>query len=77
MRDLADLLELLRPDAHRLFSRPDEAALFNIANNFAIRHGNASQRADYDSSVWMPWIFYWYLAAAHAIVTALDLEDAG
>jgi hypothetical protein len=75
VRDLADLLELLRPDARRLFGRPDEAALFNIANNFAIRHGNLQQRADYETSVWMPWIFYWYLAAVHAIVAALDHEN--
>ena len=76
VRDLADLLEELRPDARRLFGRPDEGALFDIANNFAIRHRNSRQRADYDTSVWMPWIFYWYLAAVHAIVAALDREGA-
>jgi hypothetical protein len=76
VRDLADLLEELRPDARRLFGRPDEAALFNIANNFAIRHRNLMQRVEYEQSVWMPWIFYWYLASVHAIVAALERENA-
>jgi hypothetical protein len=72
VRDLADLLELLRPEMATILTNQDEADLFNIANNFAIRHANARQRANYDNSVWMPWIFYWYLAAIHSVVNALD-----
>jgi hypothetical protein len=40
---------------------PDEGALFQIANKFAIRHQRASQQADYDPA-FLDWIFWWYLA---------------
>jgi hypothetical protein len=72
VRDLADILEELRPSMEGLFSIEDEGALFNIANNFAIRHRNQRQRQDYDRSIWMPWIFFWYLAAIYSITEALD-----
>lgn len=39
----------------------DEGALFQIANQFAIRHQKADQQADYDP-VFRDWIFWWYLA---------------
>ena len=72
VRDLADLLEELRPDIQRILSNQDEADLFTIANRFAIRHRNPQQQTGYDPSVWMPWIFYWYLAAIYAVLFALD-----
>ena len=39
----------------------DEGALFNIANNFAIRHQRDDQVDNYDP-VFLDWIFWWYLA---------------
>lgn len=43
-----------------LLSR-DEGALFQIANQFDVRHRNADQRGDYDEA-YLEWIFWWYLA---------------
>jgi hypothetical protein len=51
--------ELLRKDLP--FGRRDEGALFQIANEFALRHQTASQKADYDP-VFLDWVFWWYLA---------------
>ena len=39
----------------------DEGALFQIANQFAVRHQNLDQRSDYDPA-FRDWIFWWYLA---------------
>jgi len=68
VRDLADVLEALRPDIKQSMMSADEGALFNIANNFAIRHNNRQQRGDYDRVTWLRWTFYVYLATIHAVL---------
>lgn len=72
VRDLADALEYLRPQLRQVLNRQDEADLFNIANNFGIRHHNPAQKTNYDQSIWLSWIFYFYLATIHAAVRLLD-----
>lgn len=71
VRELADVLEFLRVDAREVIKREDENDLFNIANNFGIRHHNAYQKTDYDEGVFLSWIFYYYLASIHACVHLL------
>ncbi|MEO3690991.1 hypothetical protein [Roseateles paludis] len=41
VRDLADVLEYLRPQVKSLLTNADEKDLFNIANNFGVRHHEA------------------------------------
>jgi hypothetical protein len=41
--------------------KKDEGALFDIANNFAIRHQRDDQKPDYDP-IFLDWVFWWYLA---------------
>lgn len=66
VRGLADVLEYLRPQLKGVLTSRDEADLFNIANNFAIRHHNDRQQANYDPNIWTSWMFYFYLATIHA-----------
>lgn len=66
VRDLADVLEKLRPDLKKVLNRKDDKALFEIANEFGIRHFNNKQNLDYDKSIWLSWMFYFYLATIHA-----------
>lgn len=66
VRGLADVLEYLRPRLKSVLRSEDERDLFNIANNFAIRHHNERQRSDYDPNIWTSWMFYFYLATIHA-----------
>jgi len=68
VRDLADVLEYLRPQIKTHLSRKDESDLFNIANNFGIRHHNSGQKTDYDASLWLSWIFYLYLSTIHLVL---------
>lgn len=72
VRDLADVLEYLRPQLKSVLDKQDEADLFNIANNFGIRHHNQLQKTNYDQSIWLSWIFYFYLATVHAVVRMVD-----
>lgn len=68
IRDLADVLEYLRPSLKKVLTKQDEADLFNIANNFGIRHHNQQQKTEYDQAVWLSWMFYYYLATIHAVL---------
>jgi hypothetical protein len=73
VRLLADVFEWLR-DTKRLQAvlvRKDESDLFNIANNFAIRHHEQSQKANYDQAIWYNWMFHFYLATYHAVIRLL------
>jgi hypothetical protein len=68
VRDLADVLEALRPDISEHMLTADEKAIFHLANGFSIRHNNRHQRGDYDRIVWLRWAFYVYLATIHAVL---------
>jgi hypothetical protein len=74
IRDLADVLEFLRPKLKLVITKSDEGDLFNIANNFGIRHHNESQRTDYDRAIWYSWMFYYYLATIHAALRLIEKQ---
>ncbi|MFF3601683.1 hypothetical protein [Kitasatospora indigofera] len=58
---LAGILEERRDLIRAELGKPDDSALFQIANRFEIRHRDASQQDDYDPA-FLDWIFWWYLA---------------
>ena len=68
VRDLADVLEYLRPSVKSLLTSADERDLFNIANNFGIRHHNDQQKTGYDAGLWLSWMFYFYLSTIHVVL---------
>lgn len=70
VRDLADVLESIRADLKEHMSRKDEAALFEIANKFWIRHNKPDEKHGYDHEAWWSWLFYLYLDSI-ALVTHL------
>ena len=71
IRDLADVLEFLRPELRGVLSSGDEDDLFNIVNNFGIRHHKKGQKIEYDKAIWYDWLFNYYLAAIHGVVRLL------
>jgi hypothetical protein len=72
VRNLFDVLELLRPSVRTTMLSKDEQDLFNIANNFSIRHLNELQRGNYDSQLWLSWMFYVNLATVQVITRTLQ-----
>jgi len=71
VRTLADVLEFLKESDIRL-PRDDEKNLFNIINNFDIRHLNRKQQSDYDKDIWYDWMFYTFLASIHVLLKLND-----
>lgn len=67
VRTLADLLEFYRSQVKIHLLKQDEADLFNIANNYSIRHHKPGQKDDYDD-VWLTWMFYTYLSTVRLIL---------
>lgn len=76
VRDLADVLEWLRPQLKATLLKEDEQELFNIANNFGIRHMNQKQKLRYDKVVWLSWIFYHYLNTINAYLHIIKRQEA-
>ena len=68
IRELVDVLEYLRPKAKEYLDSQDESDLFNIANNFGIRHHNERQKNKYDIAIWHSWMFYHYLSTIHTLL---------
>lgn len=75
IRDLVDVLEFLRPKAKKYLQKKDESDLFNIANNFGIRHHNEKQKTHYDKSIWLSWMFYHYLSTIHALLRLIEKNE--
>jgi len=76
VRDLADILEFLRPKAaEHLLTKKDENDLFQIANRFAIRHHDGRQKGEYNIAIWYSWMFYVYLATIHAAVSVIKQAE--
>jgi hypothetical protein len=73
--DLAAVLEKLRPQVKKALHRTDEDDLFNLANNFGIRHFNDKQKTDYDPAVWLSCMFYFYLAIINAFLHILERKE--
>ena len=75
IRELADVLEFLRPKLTEVLTSRDENDLFNIINNFGLRHHNESQKVEYHKDIWYDWLFYFYLAAIHGAIRLMKEGD--
>lgn len=73
--DLSDVLEYLRPQVKSLLTSSDESDLFNIANNFGLRHHNDKQKTSYDTGIWLSWMFYFYLATIHVVMRKIEQQN--
>ncbi|MFJ2296191.1 hypothetical protein ACIOG7_31620 [Streptomyces sp. NPDC087894] len=71
---LAGILEERRDLIRAELGKPDDGALFMIANKFEIRHRDASQRQDYDPD-FLDWIFWWYLATVELTTTLVLRQE--
>lgn len=63
---LAGILEPLRKTVLEVHLKDAEKDLFNIANNFHLRHNRVSDKKDYDD-LYLDWLFWWYLATVEMV----------
>lgn len=65
---LANVFEYLKKEKtlEKVLNKKDTNDLFQIANNFALRHHNPDQKKDYDKEIWLDWIFQYYLSTCVA-----------
>jgi hypothetical protein len=75
VRGLGDVLEYLRAQLKDSFTKQDESDIFNLLNNFGIRHHNMTQKSDYDESIFLEWSFYYLLSATHAALRLLARSE--
>jgi hypothetical protein len=73
-RTLADVLELRRALLKQELFTKDERQLFQLANEFALRHFTEQQKADYDP-VFLDWVFWWFLATIELTDRLLAREE--
>ncbi len=67
VRTLADVLEYLQKSNIR-FTKKDEGTLFQIINEFDIRHHRKNQQGVYDKELFYEWMFYTFLASIKLLV---------
>ena len=63
---LAGVLEAERDILKVELLKKDSGALFDIANNFDLRHRKADQKTDYDPA-FLEWLFDWYLSTINPV----------
>ncbi|MEG3957014.1 hypothetical protein [Microcoleus sp. herbarium2] len=76
IRDLFAVLEFLRAHIKTVGLNQAESDLFNIANNYSIRHHKDGQKQDYDKAIWYNWMFYYSLATIHACVRLIKKDES-
>lgn len=63
VRLIGDALEYIRPKIREGLSKQDEADLFNILNNFGVRHNNQIQKNGYDKEIFVDWMYSYFMSA--------------
>ncbi len=72
IRELADILELIRDEVSENLTRDDENRLFEIANQFGIRHHSVVQKIGWEKKEFLDWIFMTYLNTVKLLLRLRD-----
>ena len=63
---LADILEPIRDNVKDIFDKdhlgkkPHDKLIFDIVNNFNVRHNKDNQKLDYSKEIWYDWMMQYY-----------------
>lgn len=76
IQELADVFEWLKKtkELERVLDKKDDKLIFDMVNNFSIRHHNPDQKSNYNKTIWYSWMFHFYLATYNAVVRLIIQE---
>lgn len=63
---LADILEPYRVSLKQITTDNHDNLIFQLVNQYGIRHNDLKQKKDYDKPIWYEWMFHYYLSTVHA-----------
>jgi len=63
---LVDVLEPYRKNLKQVTTEKHDKLIFEIVNQYGIRHNRITEKTDYDKPIWYEWMFHYYLATVHA-----------
>lgn len=63
--EIGGVLEKLKKSNQLKLHKQDETELFDVLNNFNLRHNRPDQKPNYDKDIYYPWVF-------HNLLSALD-----
>lgn len=76
---LADILESIREDVknvlnseYQINKKEHDRLIFDIVNNYNIRHNNEKQKTDYSKDIWYDWMMQYYTST---IITYYRLKS--
>ncbi len=75
---LADILEAVRDNVKQVFDKDHlgkkthDRLIFDIVNNFNIRHNNDNQHTDYSKDIWYDWMMQYYTSVIIAYYSDSD-----
>ncbi|OIJ12958.1 hypothetical protein BKP35_10385 [Anaerobacillus arseniciselenatis] len=64
--EVGAVLEKLKKTGKLGFNKKDENDLFEVLNNFSLRHNRPDQKPNYDKGIFYPWLFFNLLSAVDA-----------
>lgn len=77
---LADILENVRTEAKELFNsefhvpkNEHDKLIFDVVNNYNIRHNNQFQKNDYSKDIWYDWMMQYYTST---IIAFFNVKNA-
>lgn len=65
--EIGGALEYVRSELEQ-FNKNATSDIFNLLNNFDLRHNRRLKQSDYDVEVYYPWMFYTFLSTYNAFV---------
>lgn len=74
IRTLGDVLEYLKKSGVKM-PKKDDGALFNILNNFSIRHHQKEQKSEYSTEEWYEFMFYLFQASINVLIKLNKLDS--
>lgn len=77
IRDLVDVLALLRKKAKPCLRNEDEAVLFLLADKYGVTLHTKSYKDDYDIDIWQSWKFYQYHSTIHTLLRIINKNENG